>query len=228
MSLSFALSIPKSLFSLDCLSLINLMLNLEAYFSKSPGLEREKTTDEMVSIIYVYHLLFKSLKKSGKKREVVTEIPISLFLSLRCRHNFFGPPFKCQQPHPCLRRPWFKLTWFLLLLLSFFLHTYLNHHLSSVRLCFIKLGAGWGSNRISLPFKLQQQMGCHRLQPSLPSPYFPNSLLGLTLFDYNMARTVEDRNYVCPPRSGFSCTLQAWLVSLLRRDMVATGLRISK
>lgn len=40
LSLSPALSIPKSLFFLDCLSLINLMLNLETYFSKSLGLER--------------------------------------------------------------------------------------------------------------------------------------------------------------------------------------------
>ncbi len=62
LSLSFALSIPKSLFSLDCLGLINLMLNLETYFSKTPGLERERTADKMASLIHVYHLLFVSLK----------------------------------------------------------------------------------------------------------------------------------------------------------------------
>lgn len=62
LSLSFALSIPKSLFPLYCLGLINPMLNLETYFSKSPALEREKTTDKMASLIRVYHLLFISLK----------------------------------------------------------------------------------------------------------------------------------------------------------------------
>lgn len=61
LSFSSALSIPGFLFSSDWLSLINLMLNLDTYFSKSPGLERERTTDEMTSLIHVYYLLFFSL-----------------------------------------------------------------------------------------------------------------------------------------------------------------------
>lgn len=80
----FALSIPRSLFSLDCLSLINLMLNLETYFSKSKGLERERSKDEngfsnscLSSFIYLFD-----------EREVVPKI--SLCLSSLCsRRNFF-------------------------------------------------------------------------------------------------------------------------------------------
>lgn len=85
LSLSFALSIPKSLFSLDCLSLINLMLNLETYFSKSKGLERERSADKknglpnscLSSFIYLLD-----------EQEVVTEISFCL-LSLCRRCNFF-------------------------------------------------------------------------------------------------------------------------------------------
>lgn len=69
LSLSFALSIPKSPFSLDCRGLINLMLNLETYFSKTPGLKREKTADKMASLIPVYHLLFISLKNVRPSRK---------------------------------------------------------------------------------------------------------------------------------------------------------------
>lgn len=93
LSLSFALSIPKSPFSLDCLGLINLVLNLETYFSKTPGLEREDRRQNglsnpcLSSFIYLF-----------EKREAVTEIPLSL-LSLCCCHNFFCPP------HFCPRRP---------------------------------------------------------------------------------------------------------------------------
>lgn len=83
LSLSFALSIPKSLFSLDCLSLINLMLNLETYFSMSPGLEREKTTDKMATLIHVYHLLFISLTNAKSSQKFP-----SLFCLSVCCHNF--------------------------------------------------------------------------------------------------------------------------------------------
>lgn len=106
----------------------------------------------------------------------------SLSLSLCCCHNFFCPPIKCQWPDSCPSSP--HLNWQHIQTTSF----------SSVGLCFMKLGACWGSNRISLPFKLQLQMCCHWVRPSLHSPYFPNSVLDLTLFDYNMAPT--DRNYV--------------------------------
>ncbi len=103
-------------------------------------------------------------------------------LSLCCRHNFFCRPIKCQWPHSCPRKP--HLNWQHIQITSF----------RSVGLCFIKLGARWGSNRISLPFKLQLQTCCQWARPLLHFPYFPNSLLDLILFDYNMAPT--DRHYV--------------------------------
>ena len=153
------------------------MLNLETYFSKTPGLEKREDRRQnglsnpcLSSFIYLF-----------EKREAVTESPRSL-LSPRCCHNFFCPPIKCHWPHSCPRRP--HLNWQHIQITSF----------SSVGLCFIILGACWGSNRISLPFKLQLKTCCQWVRPSLRSPYFPNSLLGLILFDYNMAPT--DRNYV--------------------------------
>lgn len=71
----FALSIPKSLSSLDCLDLINLKLNLETYFSKTPrtrggggGCRQNGLSDPCLSsFIYLF-----------EKREVVTETLLSL------------------------------------------------------------------------------------------------------------------------------------------------------
>lgn len=81
-------SIPKSIFSLDCLSLINLMLNLETYFSKSPGLKRERTTDKMAFLIHVYHLLFISLTMV----KLSQKFPLRSLLSSCRSHNFFFFP----------------------------------------------------------------------------------------------------------------------------------------
>lgn len=75
---TLSLSIPKSLFPLDCLGLINLMLNLETYFSKSLALEREKTIDKMASLIHVYHLLFISLKNVRSSQKFPSLFCLSL------------------------------------------------------------------------------------------------------------------------------------------------------
>lgn len=100
LSLSFALSIPKSFFSPDCLSLIKLLLNLETYFSKSPGLKREETTDKMASLIHVYHLLFISLTNV----ELSQKFPVPFCLS-EAAITFSCPPIKCHWLHSRLRRP---------------------------------------------------------------------------------------------------------------------------
>lgn len=109
------------------------------------------------------------------------KFPLSLCCLSVAATTFFCPPIKCQWPPSCPRKP--HLNWQHIQITSF----------RSVGLCFIKLGARWGSNRISLPFKLQLQTCCQWVRPSLHFPYFPNSLLDLILFDYNMAPT--DRHY---------------------------------
>lgn len=144
LSLSFALSIPKSLFSLDCFGLINLMLNLETYFSKSPGLEREKTTDKMASIIHVYHLLFISLKnvRSSQKFTSPFRLPRAAITFSVVQLNISGQ---------ILQRATFNWQgYFWMDALSF----------CSVGLYFIKLGVCCGSNTKPLPFKLQL-WACH-------------------------------------------------------------------
>lgn len=174
---------------MDCLGMINLVLNLETYFSKTPGPEKRGERRQngpsnpcLSSFIYLC-----------EKREAIREIPISLLSPSVAATTFFSPPpprppIKCQWPRSRPRRP--HLCWQRIQITSF----------SSVGLCFVKLGACWDPNGISLPFKLQPQTSCQWVRPSLRSSYFPNSLLEPILFDYNMAPT--DRNDL--PRSGFT------------------------
>lgn len=155
LSLSFALSIPKSL-SFPGLPLLDKSdaKFRDVFLSGTRTRKREDHRQNglsnpcLSSFIYLF-----------EKCEVVTEITLCLLSLCRC-HNFFCPPIKCQWPHSCPRMP--HLNWQHIQITSF----------SSVGLCFIKLGACWGSNRISLPFKLQLQTWCHWAWPSLHS-YFP-------------------------------------------------------
>lgn len=142
----------------------------------------------MAPLIRVYHLLFISVKNVRPSEK----FPSLFCLPLLPPQLFFPPPprppIKCQWPRSRPRRP--HLCWQRIQITSF----------SSVGLCFVKLGACWDPNGISLPFKLQPQTSCQWVRPSLRSSYFPNSLLEPILFDYNMAPT--DRNDL--PRSGFT------------------------
>lgn len=109
----------------------------------------------MAPLIPVYHLLFISLKNVRPSRNLP-----GLFCLLCRRHNFLCPPIKCQWPHSGPGRP--HLNWQHFQITSF----------SSVGLCLRILGACWGSNRISLPFKFQLQLCYQRARPSLHSSYF--------------------------------------------------------
>lgn len=160
LSLSFALSIPKSLFSLDCLSLINLMLNLETYFSKSKGLERKRSADKkMASLIHVYHLLFISLmnRKSSQKYP-------SAFCLSAAAVTFSCSPIKCHWPYSRLKSAAFKLTvW--------------TADIVQLRGAMLyKIKACWDSNGISLPLKLQLQNVLSLSAAFITFPLFPGIL----------------------------------------------------
>lgn len=196
MSLSFALSIPKIPFSMDCGSLINLMLNLEIFLKDIP-----ESADKVALLIPVYHVLFISLKNvsmSGIRRALWPH---------RCSRNFFCPPIKCHPLYSGPRRPY--LNWQHFQMTSF----------TSVGLDFIKLGGCWGSNRKCLLFKFQLQWCCQWAWP------FITPLLALTFFFSHCLTTIRHllTEMMFLPWSAFSCTLQAWLISLLWWDVLATG-----
>lgn len=123
----------------------------------SPGLEREKTTDKMAPLIHVYHLLFISLTNAKSSQKFP-----SLFCLSIAAITFFSscPPIKCHWPHSRLGRP--HLNWQCVQMTSF----------SSVRLRFIKLRLVEILIGYLMLLKLQLQMCCHWVWPSLVSPYF--------------------------------------------------------
>lgn len=155
------------LFPSDCPGLINRMLNLETYPSKSQRPEKRKkgTGDGAAPVIRVYYLLFISL------RNVRSSLRNLRLMPLWGSHHFFSVQLNISG-HILQRTTFNWQRYYSLGALSF----------RSVGPCFIKLGVCRRSNTKPLPFQITSAIvrssGAH-----VPHPSIPNSLLFLTSSD---------------------------------------------
>lgn len=169
------------LFPLDCPGLINRMLNLETYSSKSQGPEKRKGTgDETAPVIRVYYLLFISLRNV---RSSLRNLPL---MSLWGSHHSFSVQLNISG-HILQRTTFNWQRYYSLGALSF----------RSVGPHFIKLGVCWRSNTKPLPLRITAA-SVRLSRARVPHPSFPNSLLFLTSSDCRLALDVAGQAHNGP------------------------------